>query len=71
MNNQDKNYATYKVKCRKCGKIEEMFFGQYEGVDKALRFWANEHAAYPIHKQCNCDNGSMMIHDLVSYKLML
>jgi hypothetical protein len=59
---------TYKVKCRSCGKIETMFFSN--NTDKAhFKLWAKEHSTFPIEKQCTCDNGSIMFHDLVSYKI--
>jgi len=55
----------YDVKCRKCGKISRMYFGTVPA--KHFRFWVNEHSTYPIEKQCNCDNGMMMLHDIVSF----
>lgn len=60
---------TYKVKCRSCGKIAKMFFSNNTD-DKTFQKWAREHSTFPIEKQCACDNGSIMFHDLVSYKIL-
>lgn len=60
---------TYKVKCRSCGKITKMYFGNDENFNN-FRMWAKEHSTFPIEKQCECDNGSMLFHDLISYTLM-
>ncbi len=62
---------TYKVKCRSCSKITEMYFSTTNKVSyKEFESWAHHHAQFPIIKQCDCDNGSMMFHDMVSYTIM-
>jgi len=62
-------YYEYDVKCRKCGKIERMCFGQVKNTKpKDFKTWASEHSTFPIQKQCSCDNGMIMFHDIISYK---
>jgi len=64
----DNNNWEYDVKCRKCGKITRMFHSTYEQTTaKDFRTWASEHSSYPIQKQCGCDNGMLLLHDLVSF----
>ncbi len=59
---------TYKVKCRSCGKITEMWFSkQSQTQPRDFVKWAHEHSTFPISKQCDCDNGSILFHDLISY----
>lgn len=63
---------TYVVKCRSCGSKETMHHSRVENVDpKMFERWALEHSTFPIAKQCKCDNGSLMFHDLISYSLPL
>jgi hypothetical protein len=67
----EKKDLTYKIKCRSCSKITEMWFGTTEQTTKAnFLKWASEHSTFPFQKQCNCDNGSMLFHDLISYTLI-
>ena len=62
---------TYKIKCRLCGKITEMWFAKRDQIDKKdFLIWMREHATFPIEKQCGCDNGSIMLHDLVAYTIV-
>ena len=62
---------TYKVKCRSCGKVTEMWFGKQETTaSKDFEIWAKEHSTFPITKQCICDNGSMLFHDVISYTIL-
>ena len=62
----------YDVKCRKCCKVTRMFFGNLQTTEKhQFTKWVNEHSTFPIHKQCDCDNGMMLLHDIVSYGPML
>ena len=62
---------TYKVKCRNCGKITEMYLGDTsQFTEQQFRVWAAEHSTFPFHVQCKCDNGSIMLHDLVSYTVV-
>jgi hypothetical protein len=62
---------TYKVKCRSCNKITEMYFGTLETTTKeTFNKWFSEHSTFPIEKQCDCDNGSILLHDLVSKKII-
>lgn len=64
----DTKYWEYDVKCRKCGKIARMVFGQQKTTSsKDFKLWASEHSTFPIQRQCDCDNGMMMFHDIVSY----
>lgn len=64
------NDLLYKVKCRSCGKKTDLWFSErWQTSPEDFRAWATEHSTFPIHKQCSCDNGSVMLHDLVSYKL--
>tara|TARA_R110000744_G_scaffold372004_1_gene483337 strand:- start:53 stop:274 length:222 start_codon:yes stop_codon:yes gene_type:complete len=65
---EENKYYEYDVKCRKCGKIERMCFGQIENTKpEDFKRWAAEHSTFPIQKQCRCDNGMMMFHDIVSF----
>jgi arginyl-tRNA--protein-N-Asp/Glu arginylyltransferase len=58
----------YDVKCRKCNKITRMHFGTNKFTTKEnFKIWASEHSTFPIHKQCTCDNGMMLLHDLIGY----
>ncbi len=70
---EDKNNMdsyTYKVKCRCCGKITEMYFGRKETTSqKDFRTWATEHATFPIQFMCECDLESMTFHDMVSFTI--
>lgn len=59
---------TYEVKCRSCGKVSEMWVQnsdnmKYTDFVKVM----NEKASYPVEKQCNCHNGKMFFHDVISY----
>lgn len=61
---------TYKVKCRSCGKKTEMYHSPKDRLEKkTFLTWALEHSTFPITKQCDCDNGAMLFHDLISYTL--
>lgn len=69
-NNIESDAWTYKMKCRGCDKITEMWFGLKSDITKYdFQAWANEHSTFPFHHQCTCDNGSILIHDLVSYTI--
>ena len=59
----------YKVRCRGCSKTTVMFFGRNSNPDalKLFHRWVKEHSTFPIQKQCTCDNGSMLFHDIISY----
>ncbi len=58
----------YDVKCRKCGNITRTWFGSSKQTLKVdFRKWVSEHGAFPVEKQCKCDNGMMMLHDIVSF----
>lgn len=58
----------YDIKCRKCGKIKRMYFGDTNvTTSENFRIWVSEHSAFPIQSQCNCDNGMMLLHDIVSF----
>jgi hypothetical protein len=58
----------YDVKCRKCGKITRMHHSTHEQTKaQDFKIWASEHSTFPIQKQCNCDNGMMMFHDIISF----
>lgn len=64
------DYWCYEVKCRKCNKKTRMFFSMIDQTKKEdFRSWIYEHATFPIHKQCSCDNGDMMLHDIISYSI--
>ena len=61
---------TYKVKCRGCNEISEMFFGTTKSTNpETLGLWIDNHKTFPIERQCECDNGSMSLHDIISYTL--
>lgn len=48
-----------------------MYFGNTSKVGKKeFESWAHHHATFPINKQCDCDNGSIMFHDMVSYTIV-
>lgn len=58
------------VKCRKCGKINHMVFGRNENTPefkKLFNAFIDEHCAFPIKRQCSCDNSMMMLQDIVSF----
>ncbi len=58
----------YDVKCRKCNKVTRMFFGNNNTSSKeTFKAWVREHSTYPIEKQCDCDKGMMMFHDIVGF----
>lgn len=64
---QEVNF-NYDVKCRKCNNITRMHFGTNMITTKEyFKVWLIEHSTYPIQKQCNCDNGMMLFHDIVGY----
>ena len=64
----EKEQWEYDVKCRKCGKITRMFFSTIEQVSaKDFKIWASERSTFPIQKQCDCDNGMVMLHDIVAF----
>ncbi len=65
----DQEY-TYEIKCRKCSKITKMWFGNNLTKPEDFNAWFSEHSTFPIQKQCDCDNGSIMLHDLVSKNLI-
>lgn len=65
---EEDKYWLYDVKCRKCGKIQRMFFSTHEQVSaKDFSLWASEHSHFPIEMQCECDNGMIMFHDIVAF----
>lgn len=67
MNKMKKDFD-YEVKCRKCGKTTKMWFGSDKDTTRELFLtWVGEHSTFPIQKQCDCDSGSMMFHDLIAY----
>ena len=58
----------YNIKCRKCNKISRMYLGNCDTItSKDFKIWASEHSIFPIEKQCSCDNGMIMFHDIISY----
>jgi hypothetical protein len=58
----------YDVKCRKCGKIERMHHSTNKQLSaQEFRLWAKEHSSFPIERQCSCDNGMIMLHDIVGF----
>lgn len=62
------NNWQYDIKCRKCGKIERMHHSTHEQITaKNFQKWALEHSTFPVTKQCECDNGMMMFHDIISF----
>lgn len=64
---ENKNWE-YDVKCRKCGKITRMHHSTPEQTSKEnFKIWASEHSTFPIQKQCSCNNGMMLFHDIVGY----
>lgn len=67
-------YLNYELKCRRCNKITGMYFSKINTNDieakKSFESWAKEHSTFPITKQCNCNNGKMIFHDLISYTLL-
>jgi hypothetical protein len=64
----ENNDWIYDVKCRRCGKITRMFLSSKEQIKKEdFRKWVLEHSVFPIEKQCECDNGMLMLHDIVSF----
>lgn len=70
MNDNHKN-LTYKVRCRGCGKITDMYFGSTRTTSYTdFKKWIKEHSSFPIEKQCFCDNRSRLLHDLISYNLI-
>ena len=65
---EENKYYEYDVKCRKCSKIERMCFGQVDNTKpEDFKRWVVEHSTFPIQKQCTCDNGMIMFHDIVSF----
>ena len=61
------NYS-YKVKCRGCGKVTEMYLGSFEVLSyKDFKFWVVQRSRFPIEKQCECDEQSILFHDVISY----
>lgn len=66
----EKRDLTYKVKCRGCSKVSEMYFGNTETtLPRDFIRWANEHTTFPIERQCDCDRGSILFHDIISYTI--
>lgn len=62
-----KNWS-YEVKCRRCGTITKMHHSDHNQTKaEDFKTWAKEHSTFPIEKQCECNNGHMMFHDIVSY----
>lgn len=63
----EKENHTYKVKCRCCNKITEMYHSKKELVTiKDFSDWFFEHSTFPIQMLCECDKESMILHDLIS-----
>lgn len=68
-----------KTKCRNCGNIKsEKFYGD---VDREAndQYWMgcfygafanaeNHNVPFTVMRSCDCDAGSFIIHDVVSYK---
>jgi len=65
---KEKEHWEYDVKCRKCGKITRMFFSDCKQISaKDFKIWVSEHSTFPIQRQCDCDNGMVMLHDIVAF----
>ena len=65
---EEKKIWEYDVKCRKCGRTHRMFHSTQDQITKdSFLKWVYDHSTFPIHRQCECDNGMMMLHDLVAY----
>lgn len=61
---------TYKVKCRCCNKITKMWASDSTHTKREdFVAYIREHSTFPIEKQCECDNGSIMFHDIVSFTI--
>lgn len=62
------NNWEYDVKCRKCNKVTRMFHSAHHQTSAdTFKKWASEHSKFPIKKQCSCDNGMIMFHDLIAF----
>ena len=61
---------TYEIKCRKCGKITEMYlFPVGVNTEADILAWAVDHASYPIQHKCECgDENNTMLH-VISFTL--
>lgn len=71
-NNKQSSEYKYEVKCRKCNKLNTMYFGDSNTTDKkTFLLWIREHITFPIEKQCNCNNGMILFHDIVGYNIIL
>lgn len=58
----------YDIRCRRCGKIKEIYHSNEPQVTKeSFLKWVSEACAYPKQHQCSCDNGRIMLHDLISH----
>lgn len=69
-NTNSEQLLSYRVRCRNCGKKSEMYFDtRNEESKKRLKMFIDEHSPFPIQKQCDCDNGSIMLHDIISYSI--
>lgn len=67
METRDLKYTT---KCRNCGARNENWVATSEQMDiKTFELGMIEKSKYPIHRQCNCNNGNMTIQDMISYTL--
>lgn len=61
----------YHVKCRRCGKETEMWAGKKTQINKDdFLKYINEHSTFPITKQCECNNGMMLFHDVIGYNII-
>lgn len=69
MSNMEKHkYFYYGIKCRSCGRLNNIYFGDCDKVEKkTFMAFINEHSTFPIHLQCKCDRSIMLLHDIVSY----
>jgi len=69
---EEREYYTYKIKCRNCLKVREMVFSlKSKFTPEQFKGAMNEKSTYPQAAQCRCDNGSIMYHDVVSYCITL
>lgn len=67
---EDYKYNNYKVKCKSCGKVSQMTHSiKLMCRKEEFHVWIHNNKHNPFDRQCSCDNGSMLIHEIIGYDL--
>lgn len=65
---EDLKNITYDVKCRRCSKISRIVFGENTSDNiHNFRVLVVRKANEPLEKECSCNRGMILFHDIIGY----